>query len=123
MVNLIKEKNMPFLQLVGDQPVYTLIVQLRYENPDKYKIIPILGPFHCQLSFINVINKRFRGSDLTDIIVASGIISEKSVDQAFKGKHYGRIMRALQLTYEALQRRIIRIGIEEGLCLSEELKA
>ena len=44
------------------------------------------------------------------------------MDQAFRGKHYSRILRALQLTYESLQRRIVRIGIDEGLKISDEIK-
>ena len=99
MVEVIKEKNMPFLQLVDYQPVYTLIVQLKNENLSTFKhILPILGPFHCQLSFINVIRKRFSGSGLSELIVSTEIIADKSVDQAFRAKHYQRILRALQLT-------------------------
>ena len=32
-----------------------------------------------------------------------------------RGKHFRRIVRALQLTYEALQRRIIRKSLDEGI--------
>ena len=123
LLDVVEEKNMPFIQLVGDQPVYTIIVQLRNENKEKFKkIIPILGPFHTQVSFITAINKRFSGSGLSDIIVAADIIADKSVDQAIRGKHYRRIVRALQLTYEALQRRIIQNGIQNGLQLSEQIQ-
>ena len=52
--------------------------------------------------------------------MSASIIAEKSVDQAFRGNHYRRIVRALQLMYEALQRRIIRRGVENGLKLSEK---
>ena len=35
-------KDMPFIQLVGDQPVFTLISEIKYENPNKYKkILPV----------------------------------------------------------------------------------
>ena len=33
MVATAENKVMPFIQLVGDQPVYTLIVQVKNENP------------------------------------------------------------------------------------------
>ena len=47
LLKVIYEKNLPFLILTGDQPVYTLIVQIRNKKSDKFKkIIPILGPFH-----------------------------------------------------------------------------
>ena len=121
LIGVMAEKNILFMQLVGDQPVYTLIVQLRNENFDKFKnIIPVLGPFHTQCSFITVINKRFAGSGITKLIVSADIIADKSVDQAFRGKHYRRIVRALQLVYEALQRNI-RNGMREGLTLSEDV--
>ena len=63
------------MQLVGDQPVYTLIVLLRNEKFDKFNIIPVLYPFHTQCSFIAVINKRFSGSEITELIVSADIIS------------------------------------------------
>ena len=108
LLNIIEEKNIPFFLLTGDQPVYTLIVQLRNENKKKFnKIIPILGPFHTQVAFITAIAKRFEGSGLSDIFVSASIITDKSVDQAIRTKHFRRIVTALQLTYEALKRRII----------------
>ena len=122
MLNVIEEKSMPFLQLVGDQPVYTLIVQIRNEHPEKFKkIIPVLGQFHAQSSFITAISKRFSGSGLSDLIVSADIIVDKSVDQAFRAKHFRIIVRALQLVHECLQRNIIRNGIRKGLVLPEEM--
>ena len=41
---MVAEKNIPFMQLVGNPSVYTLIVQLRNENFDKFKNI-ITGQF------------------------------------------------------------------------------
>ena len=105
LLQVIGKKNLPFVLLTGDQPVYTLIVQIRNEGNGKFqKIIPILGPFHTQVAFITAISKRFEGSGLSDIFVSAGIIADKSVDQAMRGKHFRRIVRALQLMYEALQR-------------------
>ena len=116
LLNIIEEKNIPFVLLTDDQPVYTLIVQLRNKNKDKFnKIIPILGPFDTQVAFITPFAKRFEGSALSDIFVSASIIAGKPVDQAMRGKHFRRIVRALQLTYEALQRRIIRKSLDEGI--------
>ena len=68
LLKIVEEKNIPFVLLTGVQPVYTLIVQLRNENKEKFnKIIPILGSFHTQVAFITVIAKRFEGSGLSDI--------------------------------------------------------
>ena len=112
LLNIIGEKNIPFVLLTGDQPVYTLIVQLRNEKKEKFnKIIPILGPFHTQAAFA----KQFEGSGLSDIFVSASIIADKLVDQAMRGKHFRRVVRALQLTYEALQRRIIRKSLDKGI--------
>ena len=123
MVSVIEEKNMPFVQLIGDQPVYTLIVQIKNEHAARFKnIIPVLGPFHTQCSFITAINKRFSGSGISDLIVSADIIAEKSIDQAFRAKHFRRIVRALQLVYESLQRGIIQLGIKEGLIIPERVQ-
>ena len=106
--------------LTGDQPVYTLIVQIRNESDGIFnKTVPILGPFHTQVAFITAILKRFERSGLSDIFVSPGIIADKSVDQAMRGKHFRRIVRTLQLTYKSLQRRIIRISIDKGVNLPE----
>ena len=116
LLNIIEEKNISFVLLNDDQPVYTLIVQLRNENKEKFnKIVPILGPFHTQVAFITAIAKRFEGSGPSDIFVSASIICDKSVNQAMRGKHFRRIVRALHLTYEALQRRIIRKSLDEGI--------
>ena len=46
---------MPFLMLTGDQPAYTLILQIKNENSDKFKkIIPILESFHTHVAFKQV---------------------------------------------------------------------
>ena len=116
LLNIIEEKNIPFVLLTGDQPVYTFIVQLRNENKEKFnKIILILGPFHTQVAFITAIAKRFEGSGHSDIFVSASIIADKSVNQAMRGKYFRRIVRALQLTCEPLQRRIIRKILDGGI--------
>ena len=64
---------MPFVQLIGDQPVYTLIVEIRNEDAARF----------TQCSFITAINKRFSGSGISDLIVSAYIIiAERSIDQA-----------------------------------------
>ena len=84
----MEEKNIPFLFLVGDLPTYVQIVELKAENSGIFKeIIPVLGPFHQQCSFIYTIYKRYRGSGIADILVSAGVIVAGSVDQALKGKH------------------------------------
>ena len=123
MVAAAEAKSMLFSQLVGDQPVYALMVQLKNENQDKFQLIPpVLGPFHTHISFISAINKRFQGSGLSEIVVATVIISEGSVDQALRGNHYNRSIRCLTLMYEVIMRRNIRQGFRKGLELSSELK-
>ena len=94
---------MSFLQLVGGQPIYALIVQLRNESRKAFeKILPILGPFHTQCSLIAAINKRFSGSGLSELLVSADVIAAKYVESALKGKHFRRAVRGLQLVYEAL---------------------
>ena len=47
LASIITSKHMPFAFLLGDQPVYVLITELKADNPQVYKdIIPFLGPFH-----------------------------------------------------------------------------
>ena len=47
---------MPFIQLIGDQPVYLVIVEVENENQGDFKnILPVLGGFHTQGSFMATI--------------------------------------------------------------------
>ena len=79
LLNIIEEKNIPFVLLTGDQPVHTLIAQLRNENKETfYKIIPIIGPFHTQVVFITAIAKRFQGSGPSDTFVSASIINQST---------------------------------------------
>ena len=114
---------MPFLSLVGDQPVYALIVELKNENPTQFDgIFPFLGPFHAHCSFMAAINKRFMESGLSDILVAADVIVEGSVDQALSGRHYKRGIRCLRLMYEALVRLVIRKGVRDGIKLLTDMQ-
>ena len=104
----IAKKSMPFAVVVGDQPVYTLLVEIKSEHPQKFsKIIPFLGPFHIQCSMIYTIYKRHKGCELAEVLVSAGVIAEGSVDQALKGKHYRRGLRCLTLMYEALMHLLL----------------
>ena len=91
----MEKKRMLFAVVVGDQPVYSLLVEIKSEHPQKYNnIIPFLGPFHTQCCMIYAIYKRYRGSGIAEVLVAAGVIAEGSVDQALRGKHYRRAMPA-----------------------------
>ena len=120
---MAKTKSVPFVLLVGDQPVYALIVLLKYENQELfYRILPLLGPFHIQCSFMSSINKRFNQSGLSDRLVAAEIIAEGSVDDALKGKRYKRGVSCFRLMYEVLVLRIIQQELNEGVSLAPDLK-
>ena len=98
----MRQKNIPFMFMVGDLPTYVHIVELKSENSVQFKdIVPVLGPFHQQLSFIYCIYKRFRGSGIADVHVSADVIVEGSVDQALRGKHYRRGVRCIMLMREA----------------------
>ena len=76
----ILRKGMPFAVVVGDQPVYTLLVEIKNEHPQEYEnIIPFLGPFHTQVCMIYAIYKRYKGSGIADVLVAAGV-EESTID-------------------------------------------
>ena len=93
----MRQKNIPFLFMVGDLPLYVYTAELKSEN-----IVPVLRFFHQQLSFTYCIYKRFRVSGIADVLVSAGGIAEESVDQALCGKHYRRGVRCITLMREAL---------------------
>ena len=48
---------MPFIQLVGDQPVFTLITEITNGNKDEFKkIVPVFGSFPLEMAFMNTIS-------------------------------------------------------------------
>ena len=93
----MRQKNIPFLFMVGDLPNNLHVVELKSEN-----IVLVLGPFHQQLSFIYYIDKGFGGLSIADVLVSAGVIVEGSVDQALRGKHYRRGVRCIMLMREVL---------------------
>ena len=103
-------------------PTYKTIVQIKAENPEHFKnIIPILGAFHQQMSYIYAIYKRFKGSGIADTLVAAGVVVEGSVDQALRGKHYRRGVRCIMLWREVLIHQRLRKILEHSE-LSEDIK-
>ncbi|MES9879868.1 MAG: hypothetical protein ABW185_03205, partial [Sedimenticola sp.] len=103
LVDAMRAKNIPFVFLVGDMPTYKTIVQLKAENMELFnEIIPILGAFHQQMSYIYAIYKRFKGSGMADTLVTSGVVVEGSVEHALRGKHYRRGVRCIMLWREVL---------------------
>ena len=118
----INEKKMPFAIIVGDHPVYVLMLSLKSENPTQFgKILPFMGPFHIEMSFIYAIYKRFKGSGIADMLVAASVIAEGSVDQRLCGKHFKRGVCCLRLLYETLIHHALDKRLD-GAPLSEELK-
>jgi hypothetical protein len=77
---IIDTKCMPFTFLVEDHTVCVVITLLKAENPNKYcAIVPFLGPFHTQRVRINVFYKRYKGSELGDVL--RRVIAEGSVNR------------------------------------------
>ena len=71
---------------------------LKAANPNKYcDIVPFLGPFHTQYVMMNAIYKRYKGSELGEVLVA-----ESSVNRALKHQDYKSGLRCLGLMHEAL---------------------
>ena len=118
----ITSKKMPFAVIVGDHPVYALMLEIKSENAELFAhILPFMGAFHVQMSFVSAIYKRFKGSGISDVLVAAGVIADGSVDQALRGKHFKRGVRCLRLFYETLVHHALDKRLE-GSQLSEEIK-
>ena len=73
-----------------------------------------MAAFHIQMSFIYTIYKRFKGSGISEVLVATGVISDGSVDQVLRWKHFKLFYETL--IHHALNKRL------EGSPLSEEVK-
>ena len=51
MVQVVERKEMPFLSLVGHQPVYALIVELKNENR-----LNLMAIFHFKVHFMHTVH-------------------------------------------------------------------
>ena len=87
-----EEKLMPFIQLIGDQPVYALILEVKNKNQGNFEnILTVLGGFHTQGAFMATMYRRFKGSGLEDLAVAAGMKEADSTDQGLKGKYHKEV--------------------------------
>ena len=85
----VELKNMPFIVTCGDLPVYSLLAEPCSENEEKVsKILPWPGQFYLEMDMMNAIYKRYRGSELDELLVIANAVIASSVDQALKEKHY-----------------------------------
>ena len=113
---------MPFIQFVGDQPVYAHVVEIKYENPEKFSyILPVLGSFHTQMCFMKTIYRRIKESNIEDLLVESGLIVQGSVEKALSGGHYNRATKLYKLFYEAMIRIIITHSEKNNVTLPSTL--
>ena len=53
---------MPFVQLIGEQPLYALIEEVKRENP-KPRFLPVLGDFHTAYNFLATIYRKSKDQD------------------------------------------------------------
>ena len=113
-------KNMPFVIMCGDMLVIQLHVELAAENPDRFsKLVPWLVQFHLEMSMMNAIYKRYKGSELEEVLVAAGAIAEGSAQRSLKGKHYRRDLRCMRAWCECFFHQLFSSSISE---LSSDLK-
>ena len=65
-----------------------------------------MGGFPGICIFLGVLGKRFGDVALKDIVVEAGLIGNKTVDQALKGKHYNNAyVSILQLLKRSQKKR------------------
>ena len=72
----------------GDRSFAVCNIPLAWDRVSE--ILPFMAAFHIQISFIYTIYKWFKRSGISDELVAAGVISDGSVDQALLGKHFKR---------------------------------
>ena len=102
-------KNIFFIQFVGDEPVYAHIVELKYENSDKFAhILPILGSFYIKMSFMSAIYKRLKKSNIEDLLAEASLIAKVQF------KFYVAVIMIDQQGYTRFYEAMLRIIISHG---------
>ena len=67
------------------------------------------------MSFISVIYKRLKESNVEDLHVEAGLIAQSSAVQALRGGHCNQAIRLCKLFYEAMLCIIVRHGKKNNL--------
>ena len=89
---------------------------VKYENRDKLvHILSLFGSFHIEMSFMSIIYKRLKESNIEDLPVETGIIAQGSVVQVLRGGHYNRATRLYKLFYETMLRILRNHGQKNNL--------
>ena len=87
-----------------DQPLYTIGKQIQWRYPEEYgvgKILLIMGGLHIEKQLEQILGSYFNGSDLTDLLVLSTVMSNS--DKAFLGgRHISKTRYIHQVTVAAL---------------------
>lgn len=121
--NVAEAKDMPFIQLVSDQAVYKYIEEALFEDEDRWdRVKGVLGAFHTEFSYLNALGKRYSGSGIEDLAVASGLLVEGSVHRALSGKHYYRGMRSYKLLAEVFLKTLIDAFISKNPDILNQFK-
>lgn len=74
------------------------------------------------MSYLNALGKRFAGSGIEELAIASGLIAPGSIQKAITGKHYNRAMRLHKLTAEALLQILLENVVEEDNSILNDVK-
>ena len=89
---------------------------VKYENRDKLvHILSLFDSFHIEMSFMSIIYKRLKESNIEDLPVETGIIAQGSVVQVLRGGHYNRATRLYKLFYETMLRILRNHGKKNNL--------
>eukprot|EP00794_Sanderia_malayensis_P000931 gene931-241_t len=116
-IQLFPVKSKPFFYLTLSKPPGKSVV-----NEVMNRVVAVAKKKSMPFVQLVAMNKRFKGSGLSDVLVAAGAVAEGSVDRALGGKHYKRGIRCLCLMYEALIRQIVQESIGSGQHLQPETK-
>lgn len=89
--------------LTVDHALYCRLIKLKWSVPVyQDKLIPRLGGLHISVMFLKAIGDHRNGSGLARVWVESGLLGQGTVVLVLAGKAYNKVMRAHELTLQAL---------------------
>ena len=101
---------LPGVPLVGfDQPLWVLSMQVK--NALDLNVVPLLGNFHAQMSFLGSIGYVMSQSGFAEALAT--VYPEEVIKKIMKGKYYERAMRAHMLTSSVLKGMLLEKLDEE----------
>jgi len=104
-MNISEKVGQTHTVIFADQPLYSRMKELVWNDPAKYSnVICLLGHLHILFNYLKAIGQHYESAGLEDIWIEAGLFAPNTIPSVLGGKAYYRGVYGHICTYEALCR-------------------